>query len=900
MAYSSAQSRSGEYRGEGKGKGKGKGGQAGYGGLKEVTLGLPFAAHLPGTAAAKIPGTQAACDSTCLLCCAEAPTYVSVGRCGHASACWICALRLRALSVDRHCPVCKEELENVFITSDATVAYPSLQMLKRMPKDVWLGVYFESEAAHGAGMKLFEYRCRIQNCAASGTAFLSLNELENHIWYTHQRQFCRTCLHGKTSFVSEQVTYTTREYDLHCMAGGSRQDKVKGQLHPLCKFCNEPFFDSDALMFHMHHQHHLCHICDQMGWQNEFFYSVPFLAAHYKEGHYVCIHDDCVHDGHCLSAFADEDKLTMHRVEQHRGQLTEKEKKTSGRQTLQLGFLSYAEERTQRSGGGFSSASAARGLASDAESTVRSSAVRFSWPSVTPAGAYISNRWTHDTIVEKRYPNRQIIGDSFYVETREFALSVGHCLTTFDGTAPSDTSNVEPSQIVDKLVADLDPRLFDLQLHSTYAQSGNQKSLRCFIDALHAVLRVLCGDEHIAESRGGPFTKVVKTLTLANVDALENLRDDLVIGEKGGEFDWEPLEHVLALRPLFFRLLRTSGGASRSGRQNGIGPKLATLADPLETAWREWLLAAQSAVTSLGRKELLRLWVYTDLCIRWRDRMDQMAEHQVISKPEPVQPLLSKASGSAGPPPTVPAKDSTIFHKADFPTIADEADTPSLNLGHSPPPRAATVWGNNELRLSSSQCSGARPKASGLARAGHPASKGSRGRKANLSGVVLNGDQQPILCNDKDLVLLRKSSEEDMLAECRMNTKKAFSKKGCVKTDLEDCELAEAIAASLSSQQAEDVPSYAPSKSQASSVGGSRFEALGDQSSQVSKKPAQSSIATHVSQKSAVVAEESFPELPAGPARPLSSAAKAGAKAREAAIKKKAAPERKKGAQFSR
>lgn len=72
-------------------------------------------------------------------------------------------------------------------------------------QDDGVAVRFANADIRTAVMRLFEYRCRVEACAKRSCAFRSLRELENHLWYTHWRQFCQTCLYGRPAFVCEQA-----------------------------------------------------------------------------------------------------------------------------------------------------------------------------------------------------------------------------------------------------------------------------------------------------------------------------------------------------------------------------------------------------------------------------------------------------------------------------------------------------------------------------------------------------------------------------------------------------------------------------------------------------------------------------------------------------------------------
>jgi hypothetical protein len=50
----------------------------------------------------------------CILCFNNLKVY-ALGKCGHKNVCSTCMLRLRFIMKDKHCPICKTELDEVFI-----------------------------------------------------------------------------------------------------------------------------------------------------------------------------------------------------------------------------------------------------------------------------------------------------------------------------------------------------------------------------------------------------------------------------------------------------------------------------------------------------------------------------------------------------------------------------------------------------------------------------------------------------------------------------------------------------------------------------------------------------------------------------------------------------------------
>merc|ERR1711924_203485 len=99
---------------------------------------------------------------------------------------------------DKCCPVCKEEANEVLIVDDASLPFPPRHRLSGLPGELSFGVRFANATIERECMRLFEYRCRLQHCAHQNVAFGSLKELEQHLWNTHWRQFCHTCLNGRS------------------------------------------------------------------------------------------------------------------------------------------------------------------------------------------------------------------------------------------------------------------------------------------------------------------------------------------------------------------------------------------------------------------------------------------------------------------------------------------------------------------------------------------------------------------------------------------------------------------------------------------------------------------------------------------------------------------------------
>jgi len=107
------------------------------------------------------------------------------------------------------------------------------------------------------------------------------------------------------------------------------------------------------------------------------------------------------------------------------------------------------------------------------------------------------------------------------------------------------------------------------------------------------------------------------------------------IGDLGSPCNWEPLERILALRPLFVRLLCQS---PNSGRQREvIGPKCVAQTGDTEQ-WLKWRIAAQSAVYALGELERHCVAAYLKLCM---DRRDGTSWLETQKKSDAMFPVLA-------------------------------------------------------------------------------------------------------------------------------------------------------------------------------------------------------------------------------------------------------------------
>eukprot|EP00434_Breviolum_minutum_P008082 symbB.v1.2.007127.t1/scaffold435.1/size205859/2 len=316
--------------------GKGSHSNGGGGQIRPLILGeapqvrLKEASHLKGAA------------EHCILCWEEQPTYVSIGRCRHAEVCWVCTLRLRFLNQDTRCPLCNEELGEVLLTNDTTASVDSMDLVGLNHEDPW--IYFADDIIRRAVLQLLGYRCQIERCAQKDSAFTTLRQLEDHLWYSHWRQLCRVCLHDRSAFVCEQRVYASKDIDRHYRHGDpadlmNQRAMPTVPAHPQCQFCKQRFFNEESLLAHMYRRHVVCQLCDSLGQKNQFYLNLKCLSRHYQERHY-----DCEHGGYRQTAFAEERALIEHYQKAHNQ--TFKDEK--GRTKLTMGYIEEEDREGNR------------------------------------------------------------------------------------------------------------------------------------------------------------------------------------------------------------------------------------------------------------------------------------------------------------------------------------------------------------------------------------------------------------------------------------------------------------------------------------------------------------------------------------------------------------------------
>lgn len=385
--------------------------------LRNPRAPLPFCeVEAPGTGG-QAQRRSAGDVHSCLICCQDNPRYMAVGRCGHAEACWLCVVRLRTLLKDFRCPVCKEENSEIALVAVSAESRGPPPSLPSEMRDTKLGLVFDDRIIRAEVDRLFDYTCWLAECAGQGAScsFTTLRGLERHIFETHGRKFCQTCLVGRKVFLHEQLLYFPDDLTRHHRDGDSAH-LLGHAIPPLpphadCTFCRRGFYDQDTLLDHMHKRHLLCTLCERQGRKGEFYSDYSYLSLHYEEKHHVCSHAGCRRGPYKLVAFPSEEELKMHELAEHAA-LGHASQRIGGRRAarlnLQMGAASYRDEQERR--GGQAGASAPRRQAAERSSEVQ---IRFMWtrgqPQKAPPGVDdvdIGSPAAEDEGIAELYPPR--------------------------------------------------------------------------------------------------------------------------------------------------------------------------------------------------------------------------------------------------------------------------------------------------------------------------------------------------------------------------------------------------------------------------------------------------------------------------------------------------------------
>ncbi|CAJ1340393.1 unnamed protein product [Effrenium voratum] len=634
----------------------------------------------------------------CVLCREEQPSYVSIGRCRHAEVCWVCTLRLRFLNQDTRCPLCNEELGEVLLTTDRNASMEPIDLLGLNHEHPW--IYFADETIRRAVLQLLGYRCEIEGCEKKDVAFRSLKTLEDHLWHTHWRQLCKVCLHDRPAFICEQRVYDSSDMDRHNREGDTswlskEQDAMPTvPPHPRCEFCKQRFFNDDNLLMHMNLRHVQCQICDTLGYKNEFFLNPKCLSRHWEEKHHVCAHKDCATDGYRQTAFAEEKALMDHYERVHKQKFADE--KARGRVMMGSNQEDTSAIRRRRGRG-----------AEDLDP------IQFRWPTTAIPEDYNTDA-TEEDYRYNRFPNRLIIPLTRGSEGKGWRPKENG----EEGEPDAPEAEGEEQEEADKEEFDLHPELEKLGIDRAISTDGPRAGAPSCLSALHSALRALVPeDESQTEGWDAKLLPAVGRLKAAEVENLECMRVHLHDEADENSLDWEPLERLLGLRPLLFRLLRDKGKAKVSSQsRRAIGPRQGGTTEEQEEdkAWREWKQKAQAVIDALAPKAQQRVLRYVELCMQRRTALDELGDGVPDWENEDIDevfPALNPTVGNAAP--EAPAAQARARGWADVASGTKEAllapeQFPTLGGGAAP---SVLSWGPNRKPSEGTSRPGAAPAA---------------------------------------------------------------------------------------------------------------------------------------------------------------------------------------------
>ncbi|GMI65435.1 hypothetical protein like AT3G62240 [Hibiscus trionum] len=306
-------------------------------------------------------------DDTCAVC-AETLEWVAYGACGHREVCSTCVVRLRFVCHDRRCCLCKSELKTIFITKalgDYTKAISDFSAFPADPVEGRVGSYWYHEGTQAYFDDLDHYKMIKAMCRLSCTVcdnkdeqrnagskkrpeFKNIEQLNSHLFSRHRLLICSLCLEGRKVFMCEQKLYTRAQLDKHTKTGDSEVDGSESERggfmgHPMCEFCQNPFYGESELYLHMSTEHFTCHICQRRHpGQYEYFRNYDDMEIHFSQEHHLCEDEAC--RAKKFVVFATQSELKRHNAVEHDGRMS-RSKRNAALQ-IPISFL-YRRSREQ-------------------------------------------------------------------------------------------------------------------------------------------------------------------------------------------------------------------------------------------------------------------------------------------------------------------------------------------------------------------------------------------------------------------------------------------------------------------------------------------------------------------------------------------------------------------------
>ncbi|KAE9414829.1 hypothetical protein Angca_005164, partial [Angiostrongylus cantonensis] len=247
----------------------------------------------------------------CTICCKTNDVF-GFGLCRHP-VCMECAIRIRILSKNNQCPVCRTNVETLwFAFASSGLGSISLWFESlNHPAEERFGIRFQNKDVCIRYEKYLAHVCKLCKSAdGERLEFQTFVALRHHMSNVHQLTYCHICTDNLMLFSRlERKTYTRDALQRHIRCGDKEDKSMKG--HPSCLFCEQRFFDEECRYRHLRKEHFFCQFCENEGRHfNIFFGGRDDLMCHYKAKHFVCEVEECRELG---IVFANQIDLNLHK-----------------------------------------------------------------------------------------------------------------------------------------------------------------------------------------------------------------------------------------------------------------------------------------------------------------------------------------------------------------------------------------------------------------------------------------------------------------------------------------------------------------------------------------------------------------------------------------------------------
>ncbi|KRZ14620.1 Zinc finger protein [Trichinella zimbabwensis] len=231
----------------------------------------------------------------CIIC-FQQREYFCVSSCDHA-VCLTCVIRITMLNNSKECPVCRVVMGKIIAfdgDKDNKKKFVDVLDIPHVTGSVYEknGIFFTNRKQKQFADGLLSHVCQI--CENKMT-FPTFDLLEVHMRHEHERFSCDICTHNLVLFSEERQFFTRVALAKHRRIGNNKMLGERG--HPLCKFCDERYFDNDMLFRHCRNAHYFCHFCTNNK-MNDFFPTLDALKDHFRSNHFFCELDNCANEPH--------------------------------------------------------------------------------------------------------------------------------------------------------------------------------------------------------------------------------------------------------------------------------------------------------------------------------------------------------------------------------------------------------------------------------------------------------------------------------------------------------------------------------------------------------------------------------------------------------------------------